>query len=135
MMEFIISIPLSEFIHFSDSNHGSETNFPEAFSVVYFIKPLCRYFDSEMGHDMFYTNKSCIQVHSIRPSNSGLPKCKSWSKSGYANRGSCHIPLSTRASFHIFCSVLNSASTNQLTLYCYVVQLLNASFIHLHMRK
>ena len=74
------------------------------------------------GHDMFCTNKSYSQVSCIRP-NSGLPKCKSCSKPGYPDRGSCHVLQSTHASSHIFCSVLNSS----LTLHCYVVHLLPAS--------
>jgi len=87
--------------------------------------------DSEMAHDTFCTNKSCGQVRNIQPSNSGLPKCKSWSKPGYPDRGSCHVLRSTHASSHIFYSVLNSS----LTLHCYVVQLLTASLNHQHIRK
>ena len=109
----------NEFIHFSDWNHGSGTNFLRHFLWFILLNP-CADIDPEMGHDMFCTNKSCSQAHSFQASNSGLPKSKSWSKPGYPDRGCCHVLRSTHASSHIFCSVLNSS----LTPHCYIVQLL-----------
>ena len=84
--------------------------------------------DSEMGHNMFCTNKSYCQVSCIRPSNSGLTKCKFCSKPGYSDRGSCYVLRSTHASSHIFSSALNSS----LTLHCCIVQLLTVSLKHQH---